>query len=112
MVASKGTEVFTRLGGELSISDGPDRGRNFAIGKPTILIGRTGQRKNDFELSDSTTSREQAKIVYNSGDRSFKIINESTTNPTRVNGSTVDTVVLQDGDRIEFGNTVVRFKKT
>jgi hypothetical protein len=112
MVASKGTEVFTRLGGELSVTEGPDRGRNFVIGKPTTLIGRTGQRKNDLELSDSTTSREQAKIIYSPVDRSFKIINESTTNPTRVNSATVDAVVLQDGDRIEFGNTVVRFKKT
>jgi hypothetical protein len=112
MVASKGTEVFTRLGGELTVSEGSDRGRAFAIGKPTTLIGRSGQRKNDFELTDSTSSREQAKIVYNSADRSFKLINESTTNPTRVNSSTVDSVVLQDGDKIEFGNTVVRFKKT
>jgi hypothetical protein len=112
MVASKGTEVFTRLGGELTVAEGPDRGRTLAIGKPTILIGRSGQRKNDFELSDSTTSREQAKVIYNSADRSFKIVNESTTNPTRVNSSTVDSAVLQDGDKIEFGNTVVRFKKT
>jgi hypothetical protein len=112
MVASKGTEVFTRLGGELTIAEGPDRGRTFAIGKPTVLIGRSGQRKNDFELTDSTSSREQAKIIYNSADRSFKLVNESTTNPTRVNSSTVDSVVLQDGDKIEFGNTVVRFKKT
>jgi hypothetical protein len=112
MVASKGTEVFTRLGGELTVSEGPDRGRTFAIGKPTVFIGRSGQRKNDLELTDSTTSREQAKIIYNSADRSFKIINESTTNPTRVNSSTVDSAVLQDGDKIEFGNTVVRFKKT
>jgi hypothetical protein len=112
MVASKGTEVFTRLGGELTVAEGPDRGRTLAIGKPTILIGRSGQRKNDFELSDSTTSREQAKVVYNSADRSFRIVNESTTNPTRVNGSSVDSAVLQDGDKIEFGNTVVKFKKT
>lgn len=111
MVAAKGTEVFTRLGGELSVSEGPDRGRNFVIGKPTTLIGRSGQRKNDFELGDATTSREQAKIIYSLTDRSFKIINESTTNPTRVNGSLVDAVVLQDGDKIEFGNTVVKFKK-
>jgi hypothetical protein len=112
MVASKGTEVFMRLGGELTISEGPDRGRNFVISKPTTLIGRAGQRKNELELTDSTISREQAKVLYNNMDRSFKIINESTTNPTRVNGNTVDTAVLQDGDRIEFGNTVVRFKKT
>jgi hypothetical protein len=112
MVASKGTEVFTRLGGELTVAEGSDRGRTFPIGKPTTLIGRSGQRKNDFELTDSTSSREQAKIIYNSADRSFKLVNESTTNPTRVNSSTVDSVVLQDGDKIEFGNTVVRFKKT
>jgi pSer/pThr/pTyr-binding forkhead associated (FHA) protein len=112
MAASRGTEVFTRLGGELAVSDGPDRGRNLVISKPTTTIGRSGQRKNDLDLSDTTVSREQAKVLYNTVDRSFKIINESTTNPTRVNGSTVDTAVLQDGDRIEFGNTVVKFKKT
>ena len=112
MVASKGTEVFTRLGGELAVAEGPDRGRTFVIGKPTTLIGRAGQRKNDLELTDGTASREQAKILYNHVDRSFKIVNESTTNPTRVNGSAVDAAVLQDGDRVEFGNTLVKFKKT
>jgi hypothetical protein len=112
MAASRGTEVFTRLGGELTVAEGPDRGRNLVIGKPVVTIGRSGSRKNDLELSDSTVSREQAKVLYNSGDRSFKVVNESTTNPTRINGATVDAAVLQDGDRLEFGNTIVKFKKT
>jgi hypothetical protein len=111
IVVGKDTEVVTRLGGELMVAEGQDRGRTYPIGKLTTLIGRAGLRKNDFELTDSTTSREQAKIIYNSTNRSFKIVNESATNPTRVNGSRIETVVLQDGDKIEFGNTVVRFKK-
>jgi pSer/pThr/pTyr-binding forkhead associated (FHA) protein len=112
VAAGRATEVITRLGGELNVTDGPDRGRNFVIGRPTTTIGRAGQRKNDLELTDTTVSREQAKILYNSADKSFKLINESTTNPTRVNGSTFDTAVLQDGDRIECGNTIVKFRKT
>ncbi len=112
MPAGSATEVVTRLGGELSVSSGPDRGKSLSIGKTVCTIGRPGPRRNDLELTDTTVSREQAKIIYAAADKSFKLINESSTNPTRVNGSSVDAVVLQDGDRIEFGNTSVTFRKT
>ncbi len=65
--------------------------------------------QNDIELTDSTISRDQARIVYEGATRTFRLVNESTINPARVNGQTVDSVALKDGDTVEFGSTVVMF---
>jgi pSer/pThr/pTyr-binding forkhead associated (FHA) protein len=112
LVVSPATEVVARLGADLIISEGPDRGKTFSIGKPITTIGRSGARKNDLDLSDGSVSREQAKILYNQVDRSFTLVNESTTNPTRVNGNVVVSVPLANNDKIEFGKTILRFSKT
>jgi hypothetical protein len=112
MIASVATQVAIPLGADLSIVEGPDRGRSLSLNKPVTTIGRSGARKNDLDLSDGTVSREQAKILYNSADRSFTLVNEASTNPTRVNGNTVVSVALSNNDKIEFGNTAIRFLRS
>ncbi len=111
MKVERGTELFVPLGASISVSEGPDRGRTFTLGKPVTTLGRAGHRKNDIELSDTTISRDQARIVCDAASRAFTLVNESTTNPTRVNGQVVDSAILQEGDSIEFGATVAKFKR-
>jgi hypothetical protein len=112
MAASAPTQALMQLGANLSITEGPDRGRNLSLGKAVTTIGRAGARKNDVELSDGTVSREQAKILYNQDDKTFTLVNEASTNPTRVNGNTVVSVALANNDKIEFGNTAIKFLRT
>jgi hypothetical protein len=109
--APKATEIYFDLGMELSITDGPDRGKRFPFTKPTITIGRAGARQNDITLSDGTVSREHAKIIYAAAEKTFRLINESTTNPARLNGSPIDAVVIKDGDTIQVGSTILNFGK-
>ena len=47
-----------------------------------------------MELIDQSVSREHAKIIYNPTDRTFNLINESVTNPVRVNGTAVESVMI------------------
>ena len=107
------TQVFMNLGAELVIEKGPDAGRTTALHKPATTIGRPGARKNDLELSDDTVSKEQAALLYDNNTREFTISNESMTNPTLVNKKVVaEPTLLQDGDKIEMGGTILRFQKT
>lgn len=109
---SKATEVFVDLGAELQAIEGPDRGKLFQLTKPSVTLGRSGARQNDITLSDSTVSRTHAKIIYSFGEKAFMLINESTTNPVRLNNEPKETARLADNDVIQLGATVLRFKKT
>ena len=100
------------LGAQLSVSEGPDRGKQFPMTKPVVTLGRSGGRQNDITLSDSTVSREHAKIICSTAERTFRLINESTTNPARLNGNAIDTVLIKDGDSLQLGATVLKFSKT
>lgn len=106
------TKVFMSLGVELEIEKGPDKGRTYAVHKPVTTIGRPGPRKNDLELTDDTVSKEQASIFYDPSSHAFTLVNESTTNPTSVNGSIVtDRVALTAGALVQAGSTAIRFRK-
>jgi hypothetical protein len=93
----------------LAVTDGPDRGRSFQIDRDVITVGRSGRRSNDIELSDATISREQARFVRDADPGGVRLINESATNPTKVNGQPVDSHLLKDGDTIQCGATVATF---
>lgn len=87
-----------------NVPDSPSRMR-FDLIKTPIFIGRDGKggRRNDISLRDKTVSREQARIVFDSEWKAFNLINESDSNPTRVNGSPIISHVCQEGDVLEFG---------
>lgn len=99
------TEVFRSLGATFHVTEGPDAGKTFPIGKPVVLIGRKGRRANDITLTDTSISREQARLTYNEESNSFTLVNESKTNPTRVDGQTFDARELSEGATIEMGRT-------
>jgi hypothetical protein len=109
--APKATEVYFDLGMELAVTDGPDRGKRFPITKLSITLGRSGARQNDVTLSDGTVSREHAKIIYASAEKTFRLINESTTNPARLNGNPIDAAVIKEGDIIQIGSSIMKFSK-
>ena len=106
------TQVFMNLGAELVIEKGDDKGKEFTLHKQATTIGRAGARKNDVELIDDTVSKQQASIFYDNATKQFTIRNESTTNPSKVNGQILtDPVILNFDDQIEMGKTVILFKK-
>ncbi|MGB7297547.1 MAG: FHA domain-containing protein [Candidatus Aminicenantales bacterium] len=106
------TQVYLSLGADLIVEKGPDRGKEFSLHKQVTTIGRPGARKNDVELADDTVSKEQASIFYDNVKKSFSVRNESTTNTTLINKNIItEAAGLNNGDLIEMGKTVFRFKQ-
>jgi len=107
------TQVYVDLGARLVVEKGPDSGKDFPLTKHAITIGRAGARKNDIELSDETVSKEQATIHFDGSKKAFTIVNESGTNPTKVNGAAVsESAPLEDNAAVDMGKTVLRFRKS
>ena len=105
------TQLLQNPIAEMVVEQGSDRGKVFSIMKNASTIGRSGTRLNDVQLSDPTVSKEQASLYFDAGSGRFSIANESTKNPTRVNGVIVDkSASLNANDLIEMGKTALRFK--
>jgi hypothetical protein len=113
MPADEGGETQLLLNplAELLVEGGSDQGNVFTITKNTSTIGRAGTRPNDVVLTDNTVSKEQATLVFDPGKGRFSIINETSKNPTKVNGAiSSEPMLLSGGELIEMGKTALRFK--
>lgn len=78
-----------------------------------VTFGRQdGTPYRHVQLHEPTVSRLHAKMTLE--DKSWRLTNLSATNPAGVNGKPLDpdhgSVVLRDGDRVEMGEVVFRFR--
>jgi len=87
----------------LRVIKGPDLDAVIELGKK-IIIGRLRESDN-VVLSDPYISRQHLSITDIGGQ--YRLKNISKTNGTKVNGEEVDSRLLQDGDVIEIGYTVM-----
>ncbi|HYE93724.1 MAG TPA: FHA domain-containing protein [Terriglobales bacterium] len=112
------TQVFRRAGqtqrigvvpggaASVEVVSGPGdiAGRRFSVRQRTSF----GREDADVNFSDPTVSRQHAYIVYEGG--GYRLVNQSNTNPTQVNGSVViETKTLNDGDELTMGSIKLRF---
>lgn len=113
----EGTLQF--LPGRLEIVEGRDVGQEVRFvrqpGAPTteITFGRMeGEPYRHVQLHEPTVSRLHAKLTLE--DRQWRLTNLSGTNPVVVNSAPMEGVdaslVLSEGDRIEMGEVVFRFR--
>jgi hypothetical protein len=89
----------------LHIIGGNDRGKQFELNKPEMRVGRGTDQ--DVILADIAVSRRHVTVLMD-GQR-FRLKDLGSGNGSLVNGQRVDTVLLNDGDQIEIGNTLMRF---
>jgi hypothetical protein len=87
---------------KLVIDTGPEPGREIPL-TGRVTLGREG----DVTISDRKMSRLHAR-VFPDGKR-YALADLGSRNGCLVNGTRVTRRVLQDGDRIQLGNTVLRF---
>ncbi|HEX6943762.1 MAG TPA: FHA domain-containing protein [Gemmatimonadaceae bacterium] len=78
-----------------------------------VTFGRQdGTPYRHVQLHEPTVSRLHAKMTLE--DKDWRLTNLSATNPASVNGKPLDpdhgSVVLRDGDRVEMGEVVFRFR--
>lgn len=95
----------------LIVLKGEEIGRDFRLRKNSMVIGRSAEA--DIRLPDDGASREHARIDYRgTGEKhgaAFTLTDLGSTNHTLVNSKRVESIELQDGDKIQIGDSVLKF---
>src|SRR6185312_13935568 len=89
----------------LHVIGGADRGKTYELVLPETRVGRGADQ--DLVLADIAVSRRHFTLHAENG--RFRMRDLGSGNGTLVNGQRVDSVLLNDGDQIECGNTLMRF---
>ena len=90
----------------LQVQDHESKTWTHELVEPETLIGRSAAA--DVRVSDKSMSREHAAISWE-GDH-YLIEDLQTTNGTRLNGKRVRSGELNDGDKIQLGQTLITFR--
>jgi len=89
----------------IQVLEGFERGRVFADIPTPITIGR--EEDNTIQLNDERVSRFHVKIQEDSG--RIILTDLDSTNGTRINGHPVQVRVLQHGDQLSIGRSLLLF---
>lgn len=93
--------------GVLKCVKGPEEGLALNLLEGSYTVGRG--RDNSFVLKDIASSRRHLRIDVEGG--RVTVVDLGSGNGTRVNNRTVSEVELDEGDRIELGNSVLVFSR-
>lgn len=100
-----GRPVLARL----TMQSGPMKGRSYRFHQDVTTIGRTNG--NDLVISGRTVSRRHARLWFAEGHWYLEDIGSA--NGTLVNSTRLfQTVTLNDGDVVNFGDEIVVFNIT
>ena len=95
----------------LIVLKGAEIGRDFRLRKNGMVIGRSTTA--DICLPDDGASREHARINYQGTGKNdgatFTLTDLGSTNHTFVNSKQVESIQLRDGDKIQIGDSVLKF---
>jgi len=95
----------------LIIMQGKEIGRDFRLRKGSMVLGRG--LSADIRILDDLASREHARLELawapGASRPVFHLFDLGSTNSTFVNSSPIDRVELKDGDKIQIGDTVLKF---
>jgi pSer/pThr/pTyr-binding forkhead associated (FHA) protein len=97
--------------GVVRIEEGKEPGRVYEVRKESLSIGRS--RESDIFLEDLAVSRLHASIL-SLGNNQYALRDEGSANGTKVNGQPVNKYQpypLQEGDKIQLGQTVLVFAR-
>jgi pSer/pThr/pTyr-binding forkhead associated (FHA) protein len=94
--------------GVIVVKQGKEPGRVFEIRNDRLTIGRS--RDSDIFLEDLAVSRLHA-TVYRDDNGEYRVRDENSANGTTVNGQRITEHVLQEGDEIVLGQTVLAFAR-
>ena len=95
----------------LVVMQGAEIGRDFRLRRGTMVIGRG--LDVDVRIPDDLVSRRHARIefLWNplNETASFFLVDLDSTNSTYVNNRPVERIELKDGDKIQVGDTFLKF---
>jgi len=87
----------------LFVIQGRDQGRRFELDAPVVGVGRDAS--NAIRLHDVEVSRRHAQIVQTAD--TFRLADLGSSNGTFVNEQRIEQHVLQSGDRVQVGRTLM-----
>jgi hypothetical protein len=116
--AHDGTLQF--LPGRLEVIEGRDAGQEIRFVRTpgpegaSVTFGRSdGPEYRHVQLHEATVSRLHAKMALDG--KTWALVNLSRTNPVAVNGLALEgegsSVILREGDRIEMGEVVFKYRQ-
>jgi signal transduction histidine kinase len=85
------------------VTKGVDEGKQFDLTGEHVGIGRDSS--NRIKLHDMEVSRRHAELVRTS--EGYRLVDRGTTNGTFVNNQSIRDVLLQPGDQIQIGQTLL-----
>lgn len=90
---------------------GEEIGRDFRLRRKVMTVGRSPSA--DICLPDDKASREHARVEYHGSargdDATFVLVDLGSTNGTLVNGKPITSLQLRDGDKVQIGDTILKF---
>src|SRR5579859_3540588 len=92
--------------GMIVVRQGKEPGRIFEVRKERLTIGRS--RESDIFLEDLAVSRLHTTVARDESGR-YILRDENSANGTYVNGQRISEHVLDEGDEIQVGQTVLAF---
>ena len=87
----------------LIVTKGVDEGKQFDLSGEHAGIGRDGS--NRIKLHDTEVSRRHAEIVRTA--EGYRLVDRGSANGTYVNDQSIHDVLLQAGDQIQIGQTIL-----
>jgi len=87
----------------LIVTKGVDEGKQFEVSGEHVGIGRDSS--NRIKLHDTEVSRRHAEIVRTA--EGYRLIDRGSANGTYVNNQSIRDVLLQTGDQIQIGQTIL-----
>jgi hypothetical protein len=104
------------IGCVASLVEGPEKIEPAASPAPALVVRENGRERTigrlpqcEVAIADKGASRRHAQIRLKQGVATLTDL--GSTNGTEVNGHTVQTTTLDDGDRISIGATVLVFRR-
>jgi hypothetical protein len=91
----------------LTLYEGGRPSRTYSLAKPLVTLGRLPE--SDVVVTDPGASRQHARVANANG--VFVLTDLGSTNGTLVNDEEVHERMLEDGDRITIGETVLEFRR-
>jgi len=91
----------------LIVIKGADEGRQFELSGPTLGIGRDSG--NAIRLHDTEVSRRHAELRLSLDGVNYRLFDRNSANGIYVNGRPVHDAILQAGDQVQIGQTVLVF---
>ncbi len=87
----------------LIVIKGADEGKQFELTEPALSIGR--ESSNRVRLTDTEVSRRHAEVRLTP--EGYRLTDVGSANGSFVNGQSVKDVLLQPGDQVQIGQTVL-----